>query len=85
MLADLFLYHYEKKFTNNNNINLYRYIDDIIILSANHYNCSLPVIYPSYLTLTKNIITNNSITFLDLKSILNDKHLSIDIYDKCKV
>ena len=83
-MTDLFLYHYEKNFTNNNNIHLYRYIDDIMILMANHYKCLLPVKYPSYLTLTKNFLTNNSITFLDLKIVLNNKHLCIDIYDKRK-
>ena len=35
MIVDLFLYHYEKNFTNNNNIHLYIYIDDIIF-SANY-------------------------------------------------
>ena len=52
MLADLFLYHYEKKFTNNNNIHFFRYID-IIIFFRNHTQCILPVNYPSYLSFTK--------------------------------
>ena len=43
MLADLFLNHYEKKCTTTNNINLYRYMGDIIIFSANHSNCLFPV------------------------------------------
>ena len=84
MLADLFLYYYEKTFTNNNNLHFFRYIDDIIIFSTDYTQCELPVTYPSYLSLTKNILTNNSINFLDLKIILKNKLLSIDIYDKRK-
>ena len=53
MLVDLFLCHYEKHFTTNNNIHLYRYVDDIIIFSASHSKCLFPVKYPSYLNLTK--------------------------------
>ena len=56
MMADLFLYHYEKNFTNNNNIHLYKYIDDVKIVLANHLKCLLPVKYLSYLTLTKKIL-----------------------------
>ena len=47
MLADLFLYQFEKTFTNNNNLRSFRYIDDIIIFSTNHTKCVLPVSYPS--------------------------------------
>ena len=67
MLADLFLYHYEKHFTTTNNFHLYRYIGDIILFSANHSNFLLLIKYPSYLNLTKNIMSNNSINFLFLK------------------
>ena len=53
-------------------------------IKYNCTQCALPVNYPSYLSLTKNILTNNSINFLDLKIILKNKLLSIDIYDKRK-
>ena len=44
MLVDLFLYHYEGKCKNNYaTIKLYRYVDDIILISSNNANCSLPV------------------------------------------
>ena len=79
MLADLYLFHYKKKYNTNNNMYLCRYIGDNIIFSG---NCLFPVKYPSYLNLTKNILTNNSINFLDLKIILNNQHLCIDIHDK---
>ena len=53
MLADLFLYHYEKNFTNNKNLHFFKYIDDIKIFSTDYTQCVLPVNYPSYLSLTK--------------------------------
>ena len=45
----------------------------ILFFSANHSKCLFPVKYPSYLTLTKNILTNNSINLLDLKINLKNQ------------
>ena len=59
-------------------------VDDIKIFSTNHSNCLFPVNYPSYLNLTKNILTNNSVNFLDLKIVHNNNQLCIDMHDKCK-
>ena len=83
--ADLFLCHCEKNFTITTNNHLYKYIDNIIIFSANHIKCLFPVKYPSYFNLSKNILTNNCINFLDLKIVLNNQQLCIDMYDKRKV
>ena len=78
-MANLFLNHYKKNFTTTTNIRLYRYSIDDIIFSANHSNCLFPVKCPSYLNLTKNIPTNNSINFLNSKNILNNQQLCIDM------
>ena len=89
MMADLFLYHYEKNFTTNNNIHLHKYIDDIIIFSANHSKCLFPVKYPPYLNLTKSILKNSyqlgeninklknitSIVTYDFKDLFNNINL----------
>ena len=66
MLVDLFLYHYECKYENNN-LQLYRYID-IILISIDNGNCSLPVKCSTYLTLICSNLYNNLINFLKLKS-----------------
>ena len=42
--------------------------DGIIIISTNNSKCLFPVKYPSYLILPENILTKNSIHFLDWKN-----------------
>ena len=42
--------------------------------------CKIAILFKSH----KNILTNNSVNFLDLKIFLNKKHSYIDIYDKCE-
>lgn len=82
ILADLYLYHYESNFMNND-ILLYRYIDDIILLYTNDCKIyDLPVKYPRNLELTKNLLSNNTISFLDLHIYLNDSKIDTNIYDK---
>ena len=81
MLADLFLCYYESNYVNNS-LHLSRYIDDIIIISTDNLNCSIPVAYPSYLKLTENTLQNNSINLLDLKIILKNHQIYTDIYNK---
>ena len=49
MLVNLFLYHFEWNCINDN-LQLYRYIGDIILISFDNANCSFPVKYPAYLT-----------------------------------
>ena len=66
MLEDLFLYHYECNYKNNN-LQLYRYIDYIILISVNEANCLIPVKYPAYLILTSKNLYNNVINILELK------------------
>ena len=84
MLANLFLIIMKIFLQTNYNICLYRYIDDIIIFLANYTKCLFPVKYPSYLNPTKNILTDDFINFLDLKLILNNQQLCIDVCDKLK-
>ena len=55
MLADLFLYYYECSYIYNS-LHLYRYINDIILISTDNITCSFSVAYPSYLKLTESIL-----------------------------
>ena len=57
MLADLFLYYYKCSYINNS-LTLHRYINDIIIISTDNINSSIPDAYPSYLKLTENTLHN---------------------------
>ena len=52
LAADLFLYYYECNYINNS-LHLYRYIEDIIIISTDNITFSIQVAYPSYLNLTE--------------------------------
>ena len=81
MVADLFLYHYECNYKNNSLL-LHRYIDDIVLNSIDNANFSLPVIHSAYLALTFNNLNNNVINFLNLKILLHNNKIFIDIYDK---
>ena len=51
----IYLYYYKNKYINNS-LHLYRYIDDIIVISTDNISCSIPVKYPSYLKLTENTL-----------------------------
>ena len=68
------------------NVPIYNYIDTdgIILISIDNANCSLPLKYPAYLTLTCNNLNNNLINFLDLKILLHSNKIFIDIYHKRK-
>ena len=61
---------------------MYRYIDDIIIISTDNLTWSIPVVYPCYLKLTENTLQNNIVNFLGLKLILKNHKIYIDFYDK---
>ena len=62
--ANLFLYHYECNYKNNS-LQQCRYIDVIILISIENANCSLPIKYLAYLTLTCNNFNNNVTIFSD--------------------
>ena len=83
MLVDLFLYHYGCNYKNKNLL-LYRYINNVILISTDNAYCLLPVEYPAHLTLTCNNLNNNLINFLDLKILLHSNKIFIDIYHKRK-
>ena len=65
---------------------IYAYIGTLMMLflSIDSANCSFPVKYPGYLTLTCNKFNKNVIDFLDLKILLHKNKKIIDIYYKCK-
>ena len=82
MLTDLYLHRYETEFKNNN-IFLFRYIDDITLISSNDViTFHLPIKYPFNLMLSSNLLQNNCLHFLNSNIHLLNNKLQQDIYDK---
>lgn len=86
MLANLYLFYYERHYQHDDIIFL-RYIDDIILISKKAEIFRNPLnFYPSNLELIENVLTSsNSVNFLDLKLIVHSNgSLNFDLYDKRK-
>lgn len=68
LLSGLYLYYYERTYSNiNSNIHLYRYIDDIILIDTDKSNISqFPVIYPLNLELKEKTLPNNTLHFVEV-------------------
>ena len=81
--ADLFLFYYENRFTQNNHINLYclRYIDDLIAFNCNFSEFHTDI-YPDTLTLKRSNNDNTSANYLDLNLKIFNDTVYIDLYDK---
>ena len=80
-LANMFLSNFETVENIEDNMLLYRYIDDIIIFSKNPIDT--PSFYPNYLELIKSNNNSNNINFLDINIYRNDNgDIITDIYDK---
>ena len=64
--ADLFLFYYEKRFTQNNHINLYclRYVDDLIAFNCNFSEFPTDI-YQDTLKLKRSKDDNHSANYLD--------------------
>ena len=94
LLADLFLYSYEKEFLDNmirgghrrlaRSFNLcYRYIDDLIVFNNKKFLDYLKEIYPSKLTAEKANKSDHLADYLDLTFIIDSGgKLSTRPYDK---
>lgn len=82
MLADLYLYHSEMNYINKNPL-VFRYIDDVISIYLNETNDdTIPIKYPSELTLIKNVNLNNTTNYLDLNITIQNNALNFNLYDK---
>ena len=53
-------------------------------MSIDNTNFSFPVKYPACLTLTCSNLNNNALNYLDLKLLLHNNNIFIDLYDKHK-
>ena len=94
LLADLFLYSFENKFSDNmirsghrrlaRSFNLcYRYIDDLIVFNNKKFLDYLKEIYPSQLTVEKANKSDHLAHYLDLTFIVDSGgKLSTRLYDK---
>ena len=93
LIADLFLYCYEKDFmlhlakTNQFHIvsafnDTSRYLDDICTIDNIYFSDMIPQIYPPELELNKANSTDTCASFLDLNLTIKDNLLSTRIYDK---
>ena len=68
MLVNFFLYHYECNYKNNN-LQIYKHINEIILIFIHNANFLLPVKYAAYLKLACTILYNNLIHFFRFKHI----------------
>jgi len=81
ILANLYLFYYEKNYNKNNDYMLFRYIDDVIIFSKN--NIDIPSFYPINLELIKSSNNTKNVNYLDLNIIIQENgKITTDIYDK---
>ena len=94
LIADLFLFCYERNFMSNLHksklcdlidtfIDTSRYLDDIFTINNPEFEKHIPDIYPRELQLNKANTSNKETSFIDLniKVIGSDVHNSV--YDKC--
>ena len=93
LVADLFLYCYERDFmlklnpnTEADIINAFnktsRYLDDILNLDNPHFETMFMSIYPKELTLNKANTSNDKAAFLDLNLSIDNDRVTSSIYDK---
>ena len=93
LVADLFLYCYERDFMlslksdSHADIidafnNTSRYLDDIFNIDNHFFDILYPFIYPKELTLNKANISSTSAPFLDLDLTIKNVIISSKIYDK---
>jgi hypothetical protein len=71
---------------NNNNImsynNIYRYIDDLLVINNNTFINEINDIYPETLLLNKQNDNDNQVSYLDLDIKLDEGRFILNIYDK---
>ncbi|KAK3098297.1 hypothetical protein FSP39_018072 [Pinctada imbricata] len=93
LVADLFLYTYEKEFIQNLQkqrklddvkcfIGTSRYLDDILTIDNPAFEKYKDVIYPQELTLNKANFTDNETPFLDLNIKIVNGEIHTSVYDK---
>ena len=93
LVADLFLYCYERDFMLSLNSgtqshiikafnNTSRYLDDILNINNPYFDSFIADIYPKELQLNKANISDNSAAFLDLNLEINHGYITTKIYDK---
>ena len=92
LLANLFLFYYEYKYMKNlmkNEIwvarkfnNTMRYIDDLLTLNNNRFECAIDDIYPPELQLKKTTDCPTALSYLDVMITIDNGIYSTAVYDK---
>ena len=92
LLANLFLFYYEYKYMKNlmkNEIwvarkfnNTMRYIDDLLTLNNNRFECAIDDIYPPELQLKKTTDCPTALSYLDVMITIDNGIYSTVVYDK---
>ena len=93
LVADLFLFCYERDFMlslsedNQSGVieafnSTSRYLDDLLDIDNNFFDCMVNRIYPSELQLNKASVSDAVASFLDLHLSLSDGFVKTKIYDK---
>ena len=93
LVADLFLFCYERDFTlslsedNQSGVieafnSTSRYLDDLLHIDNNFFDCMVNRLYASELQLNKANVSDAEASFLDLHLSLSDNFVRTKIYDK---
>ena len=92
LVADLFLFCYERDFMSFSEDNqsgvieafnsTSRYLDDLLNIYNNFFDCMVNRIYPSELQLNKADVSDTEASFLDLHLSMSDGFVTTKIYDK---
>ena len=93
LVADLFLFCYERDFMlslsedNQSGVieafnSTSRYLDDLLNINNNLFDCMVYRIYPSELQLNKANVSDTEASFLDLRLFISDGFVKTKIYDK---
>ena len=79
-LANLFLFTYEKKCKED--LNAYRFVDDILFLNLEATDKDIADIYPEELNLIPTTVNDQQTHFLDLDIKLSSEKMDICLFDK---
>ena len=93
LVADLFLFYYEKDFmlsrsdaNQSEDIEAFnstsRYLDDLLNIDNNFFDCMVNHIYPSELQLNKDNVSDTEASFFDLRLSISDGFVKAKFFDK---
>lgn len=84
IFADIYLHMYEKVYLNINEVQGFRFIDDLILFNVENFDFIFDI-YPKELTLKKTNSLGQEANYLDLDIKISNHNTLIGLYDKRKV